>query len=402
MERTAGNQGTIKENNQQLIIDTLVKNGATSRAELAKILKLSAPSVSKNINDLIERKILIEIGEGDSIGGRRPILVQFNFNYGYIIGVDMSGQDLKIALANLSSEIVELRTIDIANVNIGKRILDIIAQNIFDIFNKNNIKIEKLLAIAIGFPGIIEDNGRVLALPMWLYLWEDLNIKEELRKTFNVEIIFKNDMNLAALGESVYGVGKEYKNLVFVSIDIGVGAGIILNNTLYEGNRLAAGEVGYFALNIDDVNYNHQSVGPLESRVGIPAIIENIKNGVRQGRSALVYDLVHGDLNCINSKIIFKAVQGKDPFVMEEMEKVVNILGVVLSNTIILLDLDLIVLGGKLMDLGYDFITPLDEIVSKIVPFPVRVRSSALEQKAIIYGAFTIALDSIYRNILKM
>ncbi len=402
MERTAGNQGTIKENNQQLIIDTLVKNGATSRAELAKILKLSAPSVSKNINDLIERKILIEIGEGDSIGGRRPILVQFNFNYGYIIGVDMSGQDLKIALANLSSEIVELRTIDIANINIGKKILDIIAENIFDIFNKNNLKTEKLLAIAIGFPGIIEDNGRILALPMWLYLWEDLNIKEELRKTFNVEIIFKNDMNLAALGESVYGVGKVYKNLVFVSIDIGVGAGIILNNTLYEGNRLAAGEVGYFALNIDDVNYNHQSVGPLESRVGIPAIIENIKNGVRQGQSAFVYDLVHGDLSCINSKIIFKAVQGKDPFVMQEMEKVVNVLGVVLSNTIILLDLDLIVLGGKLMDLGYDFITPLDEIVSKIVPFPVRVKSSALEQKAIIYGAFTIALDSIYSNILKM
>lgn len=402
MERTAGNQGTIKENNQQLIIGTLVKNGATSRAELAKILKLSAPSVSKNINDLIERKILIEIGEGDSIGGRRPILVQFNFNYGYIIGVDMSGQDLKIALANLSSEIVEVRTIDIANINIGKKILDIIAENIFDIFDKNNLKTEKLLAIAIGFPGIIEDNGRVLALPMWLYLWEDLNIKEELRKTFNVEIIFKNDMNLAALGESVYGVGKEYKNLVFVSIDIGVGAGIILNNTLYEGNRLAAGEVGYFALNIDDVNYNHQSVGPLESRVGIPAIIENIKNGVRLGRSTLVYDLVQGDLNCINSKIIFKAVQCKDPFVMEEMEKVVNILGVVLSNIIILLDLDLIVLGGKLMDLGYDFVAPLDQIVSKIVPFPVRVRSSALEQKAIIYGAFTIALDSIYSNILKM
>lgn len=402
MERTAGNQGTIKENNQQLIIDTLVKNGATSRAELAKILKLSAPSVSKNINDLIEKKILIEIGEGDSIGGRRPILVQFNFNYGYIIGVDMSGQDLKIALANLSSEIVELRTLDIANINIGKKILDIIAENIFDIFNKNNIKIEKLLAIAIGFPGIIEDNGRVLALPMWLYLWEDLNIKEELRKRFNVEIIFKNDMNLAALGESVYGVGKEYKNLVFVSIDIGVGAGIILNNTLYEGNRLAAGEVGYFALNIDDVNYNHQSVGPLESRVGIPAIIENIKNGVRHGRSPLIYDLVHGDLTRINSKIIFKAVQCKDPFVMEEMEKVVNVLGVVLSNIIILLDLDLIVLGGKLMDLGYDFITPLDEIVFKIVPFPVRVKSSALEQKAIIYGAFTIALDSIYSNILKM
>jgi predicted NBD/HSP70 family sugar kinase len=400
-ERTAGNQGTIKENNQQLIIDTLVKNGATSRAELAKNLKLSAPSVSKNINDLIKKNILIEIGEGDSIGGRRPILVQFNYNYGYIIGVDMSGQELKIALANLKSEIIELRTIDISNINKGKEILDIIADNIFNIFAKNHLPIDKLLVIAIGFPGIIEDTGRVVALPMWLYLWEDLNIKEELRKRFKVEIIFKNDMNLAALGECGYGVGKEYRNLVYVSIDIGVGAGVILNKTLYEGNRLAAGEIGYFALNIADAQYNHQSVGPLESRVGIPAIIESIKKGVCEGRSSFISDLIGGDVNRINSKVIEKAIQCKDPFVMAEMEQIVHTLGVVLSNIIILLDLDLIVLGGKLMDLGYDFITPLNQIVSRIVPFEVQVRSSALEQNAIIYGAFTIALDYIYKNILK-
>ncbi len=401
MERTAGNQGTIKENNQQLIIDTLVKNGATSRAELAKTLKLSAPSVSKNINDLIKKQILIEIGEGDSIGGRRPILVQFNYNYGYIIGVDMSGQDLKIALANLKSEMIELRTIDIASVNIGKQILDIIAENIFDIFEKNNLEIQQLLVIAIGFPGIIEDTGRVIALPMWLYLWEDLNIKEELRKRFNVEIIFKNDINLAALGENCYGAGKDYKNLVYVSIDIGVGAGVILNNTLYEGIRLAAGEIGYFALDITDAQHNHQSVGPFESRVGIPAIIENIKKAVQGGRSSQITDFVGSDISRINIKIIKKAIQYKDPLVIEEMEQIVNTLGVILSNIIILLDLDLIVLGGKLMDLGYDFITPLNKIVSRIVPFDVRVRSSALEQNAIIYGAFTIALDYIHKNILK-
>jgi len=402
LERIAGNQETIKENNQQLIIDTLVKKGANSRADLAKMLKLSAPSVSKNINDLLKKKILLEIGEGDSIGGRRPILVQFNYNYGYIMGVDLSGQDLKIALANLKSEIIELRTIDISNVKIGKKILDIVAENIVDILSQNNLMLKQLLVIALGFPGILEDSGRVVALPMWLYLWEDLNIKEELKKRFKkVEIIFKNDINLAALGECAYGAGKNYQNLVFVSIDIGVGAGVILNNTLYEGIRLSAGEIGYFAMNVADAQFNHQSVGPLESRIGIPAIIENIKNAVGQGRSSLISELAGGDMKRMNTKILAKAIQHKDPLVIEEMEKIVTTLGVVLSNIIILLDLDLVVLGGKLMDLGYDFMGPLNEIVAKIVPFKVQVRSSALEQSAIIYGAFNIALDYVYKNILK-
>jgi predicted NBD/HSP70 family sugar kinase len=92
---------------------------------------------------------------------------------------------------------------------------------------------------------------------MWLYIWEDLNIKEELKKKFKVEIICKNDINLAALGECSYGVGKEYENLVYVGVDIGVGAGVILNNTLYEGIRLAAGEIGYLASSIADIDYDH-------------------------------------------------------------------------------------------------------------------------------------------------
>lgn len=400
LERIAGNQGTIKENNQKLIIDTLVKKGATSRAELAKMLKLSAPSISKNINYLLKKKILQEIGEGDSIGGRRPILVQFNYNYGYIIGVDLSGQDLKIALANLNSEIIELRSIDISNEKIGKKILDIVADTIFDIVAKNNLKIKQLLVIALGFPGIVEDTGRLIALPMWLYLWEDLNIKEELKKRFKVEIIFKNDINLAALGECSYGTGKEHENLIYVSVDIGVGAGVILNNTLYEGLRLAAGEIGYFALNIEDAQHDHKSVGPLESRIGIPAIVERIKKAVGQGKSSLVNDLAGGDIQCINIKTIGNAIRLGDPLVMEEMQRVVNTLGVVLSNICILLDLDLIVLGGKLMDLGYDFISPLNQIVSQIAPFETRVSRSALDQNAIIYGAFTVALDLIHKNIL--
>lgn len=401
MERTAGNQGTIKENNQKLIIDTLVKRGATSRAELAKVLKLSAPSVSKNINYLLEKRILREIGEGDSIGGRRPILLEFNYNYGYIIGVDLSSQDLKIALANLNSEIIELRSIDISNIKIGKEILNIVKENIDDIFKKNNLKLKQLLAVALGFPGIIEDTGRLIALPMGLYIWEEVNIKEELKKKFKVEIIFKNDINLAALGECCYGIGKDYQNLAYISVDMGVGAGLILNNTLYEGIRLAAGEIGYLASGIEDAHYDHKKVGPLESRIAIPAIIEKVKQGIINGNASQITELVAGDLNKINVKILEKAIELRDPLVIGEMERVVNLLGVVLANISVLLDLDLIILGGKLIDLGYDFLGPLNEIVGKIVPFNIKVRYSALDQNAIIYGAFTIALEHVHQNILK-
>lgn len=403
MERTAGNQMTVKENNQQLIIDTLVKHQATSRAELAKMLKLSAPSVSKNITPLLEKKILREIGEGDSIGGRRPILLEFNYNYGYIIGVDLSGQDLRIALGNLRGEIIELRIVDISNVKKGSKILDILIENISGILEKNSIKPKQLLAIALGFPGVVSGQTyQLITLSFWRYIWDGLDIKEELKKKFKVEVIIKNDTNLAALGECSYGVGKNYRNLVYVSADMGVGAGIVLDNKLYEGTNLAAGELGYFASNRNDLNLNNQYVGPLESRIAIPGLIERIKRLVSQGKASKITELAHGDTDQIDVKAIEDAIRLKDPLIIQEMEEIATELGIVLANIGILLDLELIILGGKLFNMGYDFLKPLNEIMGKITPVHTRVIYSSLEQNAIIYGAFSTALEYIYNNILKI
>ena len=295
MERTAGNQLMVKENNQQFIIDTLIKKGAASRAELAKNLKLSAPSVSNNIQQLLRQKILLEIGEGDSLGGRRPILLDFNYNYGYLISVDLSSHNLKIALANLKPEIIELRTIDISAEKNGKNILNIIVKNISDILAKNNLRTKQLLIIAFGFPGVInEATGDLIVHPLWLNVWDDINIREVIRQKFKVEVIIKNDINLAALGELRFGVGRDFRNLVYVSVDMGVGAGIIINNKLFEGARLAAGEIGYFASTIADMDFDHPHYGPLESRVAIPGIINKVKKDLSSGVASQILQLVQG------------------------------------------------------------------------------------------------------------
>ena len=402
MERTAGNQGMIKENNQKFIIDTLVAKGPTSRAELAKTLKLSAPSVSNNINQLLKKKILLEIGEGDSIGGRRPILLEFNYNYGYVVGIDLSSQDLKIAISNLKPEIIETRTIDISNLKIGKEIVGLITENISDLLRNNNLKPDQLLVIALGFPGVInEKTGRLLALPLWLYVWDEVNIKEEIKKKFKAEVIIKNDINLAALGECHYGAGRDYQNLVYVSVDMGVGAGVILNNQLYEGIRLAAGEIGYFAATIEDLNLNSRTIGPLESKIGIPGIIAKVRKDLREGKEhSEITRLVNGVIEKIDLKVIETALKLQDPYIMKQMEQITHELGIALANISILLDLELVILGGKLIDLGYNFLEPLSEISSKLVPLNTRVIYSSLDQKAVLYGAFAAALENVYHNIL--
>ena len=403
MERTAGNQLMVKENNQQFIIDTLIKKGAASRAELAKNLKLSAPSVSNNIQQLLRQKILLEIGEGDSLGGRRPILLDFNYNYGYLVSVDLSSHNLKIALANLKPEIIELRTIDISAEKNGKNILNIIVKNISDILAKNNLRTKQLLIISFGFPGVInEATGNLIVHPLWLNVWDDINIGEVIRQKFKVEVIIKNDINLAALGELRFGVGRDFRNLVYVSVDMGAGAGIIINNKLFEGTRLAAGEIGYFAATIADMDFDHPHYGPLESRVALPGIINKVKKDLSSGVASQILQLVQGDINKIDIKTIETAIKLKDPYILSEMEQIRDELGVALANISTLFDMEIIILGGKLTDLGYNFLDSLNEIISKLTPLNTRLIYSSLNQNAVIYGAFAAALEYVNNNILRI
>ena len=392
----------IKENNQKFIIDTLIERGATSRADLAKLLKLSAPSVSNNINQLLQKKLLLEIGEGDSAGGRRPILLDFNYRYGYIIGVDLSGQDLKIALSNLKPEIIELRQIDIANPKSGQAILDIIIENILAIFAEHQLGLKQLLTIVVGFPGVVnEATGRMILLPLWVYAWGEINLQEELQKKFKAKVIIKNDINLAALGESRYGLGREFRNLVYVSIDMGVGAGLIMDHQLYEGSRFAAGEIGYLASEVADLEFNHESFGPLESRVGLPGLLDKVQNDLRAGCASRINDLIQGDPERVDLRVIKAAVSLEDPYILGEMERIQHQLGITLTNIGILLDLELLILGGQLTRLGYDFLKPLNEMAGKLAPLGVKVAYSSLEQP-VLYGAFAAGLEYVQGNILNL
>lgn len=402
MERTAGNQSMVKENNQQFIIEALIKKGATSRAELAKLLKLSAPSVSNNINQLLQKKILLEVGEGDSIGGRKPILLDFNYDYGYIIGVDLSSQNLKIALSNLKPEIIELRTVDISGERNGKSILKLMNATIADILSKNNLKPRQLFTIVLGFPGVFnEETGRLIVLPLWLNIWDEVNIREEIVQKFKAKVLIKNDINLAALGEARFGVGRDHGNLVYVSIDMGVGAGIIIHRQLYEGARLAAGEIGYFSSRIEDMNFDHRNYGPLESRLAIPGMVAKVKGDLRAGRNSQILQFVQGDIDQVDIHVIERAIEANDSYIMGEIKRFQEELGIILANICTLLDLELIVLGGKITDLGYNFSDSLQEIIQQLTPIGARLSFSSLEHKAVIYGAFAAALDYVSGNILR-
>jgi N-acetylglucosamine repressor len=397
-----GNQKLVRETNQKLIIDILRQGVPTSRADLAKQVNLSAPSISTNVDQLLERKIIKEIGAGDSIlAGRKPMLLDFNREYGYIFGIDLSSEEIRVAVGDLLGNILEIEYVKLPERKIGTIILDKAIECIYSLMDKRNIEKDRIIVISIGTPGVINEETGELQMAPQFEGWDKLNVKKTLEKEFQTKIIIKNDINLAAIGESSYGIGKGYSNLIFISLDIGVGSGIIIDGSIYEGTRHAAGEIAYWVTSIEEmVNRKDSSFGSMESKISIPALVERVKNDIANGKQSRIYQLAGQNIDKIQFSTIKKAVSFEDEYSIEVIKEVSRFLALMIVNMSVLLDIELIIIGGEITELGYSFLQPIREALKNNTPLSTTVAYSQLGSKSVIYGSFVVALDYAFKHIL--
>lgn len=388
--RLAATQSTIRMNNQALIIEYIIENGQTSRAKLAKNLKISKPTISHNAEQLIEKGILFETGAGESSGGRKPTLLEFNYKHKTIIAIDLNRNKPIIALADLKGHILDQTSI-IADVTDGKPILiQKLTTGINEIIYKNSFTLEHLGAITIAIPGVINEmTGEIFANPQF-NLWTNLNLKKVLSEIYHLPIIMKNDISMAALGEKHFGAGKMYDDLIYVSVGLGVGAGLILHGELFEGKRKAAGEIGYSRV----LGLNNET--SLEDEISTLAIIKKIENAIDGGRETVLADLERIDLDEIK-----KAISIGDEYAIEVVKEVGQALGTAVANIAIMLDLEQIIIGGVLSDLGDLLIDSIKRVVNVSLPIDVEVDKSELGIKAGVKGLVVIAKDSILEGLVE-
>ena len=396
MKNKAGDQSLVRISNQRTIIEYLRKNGPTSKADLSKLLEISKPTVAKNVKALIDLNILYVYGEGKSSGGRRPLLIDFNSNYKYILSLNINIDYPIIALFDLEGKIINKKTLILKESTDEKEFFEKLYNEIENIFAHKNIEDEKIGVITVSTPGIIdEESGEIYANPQFNE-WDSINIKKELNNRFNKKVIVKNDVSMSALGEKHYGIGKSYDNLVYISSSLGIGAGIILNGKLYEGKRKAAGEICYF---INEKNLSNDN--NLEKSFSIPAILKKVQNNLEKNKDSILYNLSNGGKEKITVDMLIKAINIADPYVLKYIEKAAIGYGIAINNVSILLDLEAVIIGGVLSRLGIRFISKIRSIVKDNNPIDVQILPGGLRDNASIYGGYIVGNEYITEKLVK-
>jgi len=229
--------------------------------------------------------------------------------------------------------------------------------------------------------------------------WRDEPLKHLLEDRLGIATFIENDVNLAALGESQFGIGRGVQNLVCISIGTGIGAGLILNGELYRGQEGAAGEVGYM-IPTPDLLYRSSSegFGALESLAAGPGVVSRTKEALSKGvRSALSNGTREPD--ALTAKQVFQAARDGDALAQEIVTQTVDYLAQAIADVACTLNPEMIILGGGLTRSDDLLLKPIQERVRRVVPFPPKIVLTQLGDAAVLRGAIALAIQATREGI---
>ncbi len=255
--------------NQQLVLRALHDHSPLSRADLARLTGLTRTSVSDLVGSLIDEGLIEEVGRGRSRGGKSPILLRVAPDGRHLIGLDLGEAQFSGAVVNLRGEI--LRSIDLP---LNGRHGDATVELVFELVDALRADDRSpLLGIGIGAPGVIDTSTGTVRWSVNLD-WAELRLGPLLEERFEVPVVVANDSHAAALAELTFFRRPRPNNLVVIKVGRGVGAGIILNGQLFQGDGYGAGEFGHVSMGSAGASCRCGGEGCLETMTSMRAMVD--------------------------------------------------------------------------------------------------------------------------------
>jgi predicted NBD/HSP70 family sugar kinase len=336
-----GSKNLIKNINKGLVIKEIRKHGPISRTEVSNNLNLGLSTITKICDQLLEEDLIHEIGEGESTGGRKPINLIFNNNYGYIIGIKIENQRVLFSLTDLEPAILHTETYSFPRNTPFSTVYNLMLKGINSLLKNIQERKGQLLGIGIAISGIVNHlEGELISST--LLGWDNINFKKTLEAKYGVNVYLDNDVNCYTLAQKWLGKGRSNSDFVCVTIGEGIGAGIIINNRLYRGHLGGTGEIGHMIINVGGNQCYCGQRGCLETYASEDYIISYVRN--KTGKDYTIEEII-------------SRAYDDDEVCIQAISSAGENIGFGLINVIMHYNPEKIILGGKGLK-EKDFIIP--------------------------------------------
>ena len=368
----------MREINRSAILEIIRRESPISRTAIAERLEVSLPTVMRIVDDLESEGFVRAQGASEWSGGRRRPLIEFNAEESVVLGIDLGGSNFYGAISDLGGKVVDESSLPGKGIDADGNYQQLLAL-IDTLLQSPKLEGKKIRGIGVGVPGpTAHKEGMVTWAPA--LNWRDFPLKEKLSAKYNLPLIVDNDMNLAALGELWFGQGQNARNLILITVTTGIGAGIIIDRTLYRGSSDSSGEIGNMLPGKEFLGRDFGAFGALETRASISGLLERAREQYL--------------LKEIRPEDIFRAANREEPFASELVSEMEDLLAVAIINLIVLFDPDLILLCGALSQYSNYLYEPILTKIQSSVPKIPLIQVSRLDRKAVVMGAIANVLHN--------
>ena len=392
----------VRNFNKHAAVDLIRFAGkGLSRTDLSEGMGLTRAAVTIIVNDLLTHGIIVETESRTTSNGRPPVVLDINPKHGLVAAIDMGAMHLSVALGDFSARILEEIEVPFCISDGPEKCLKEADRVLQEILLRRGLTAADLSGIGVGVPGpVVTEPGTVMAPPI-MPGWDRFPIRAAFEKKWTTSITLNNDAELGALGEWAYGAGRGEKNLAFIKIGSGIGAGLMINSQIYGGTTGSAGEIGHLTVDENGPLCACGNHGCLEAFAGGHAIASQAKKLVASGKRTL---LSEKRIDSLTAQDVAEAARRGDLPAQELIKRTGTYVGIAIAGLINLFNPSTVIIGGGVAQVGDLLSGPIRQAVRerslRASEHGVRITTAMLGRRSSLIGAMVQAINiAIHESI---
>jgi predicted NBD/HSP70 family sugar kinase len=376
-QRAPGSQTALRDANRSRLVQAVRDQGAMTQVELVGATGLSAATVSNLVRELAGERVHVLAPSTRS--GRRAVLVSLAAREGLLGGIAFGDRDIRVAVSDGGMQVLGQQRMPLPADHHADEGMERAARLLSDIVERAGARMSDLTAVGFGLPAPVDSVTGEVGSEAILPGWRGVPVAEAMEARLRAPVRLDNTANLAALGELRSGALRGVGTGCYIKASYGVGAGLIINGTLFRGSAGTAGEIGHLTIDENGPICRCGNRGCLDTFVGSRALLDALA-------------VSHGQLTLRD--VLTRTAEG-DPGCRRVVADAGRHIGVAAAGLVNLLNPEVIVVGGQLARVGEVVLGPLREAIERCaIPSAgasVEVVGAELGEEAELVGALSVA-----------
>ena len=356
-------------------------------ADIAKELELSIPTVTKFVGELIREGYVKDLGKQNTSGGRRPNVYGLNPKSGYFVGMDVQRKKILLATIDFNGNIVsndESYPYELANT---PEALEQLIHILTDYISHLEIDSRKILQVGMNIGGRVNPNT---GFSYSYFNFSEKPLTKVLEGRIGIPVSLENDSRAMMYGEFMAGCVKKEKDVLFINLNWGLGAGILIDGKPYYGKSGFSGQIGHICALDNEIICNCGKKGCLETEASGYAIERMLRERIAQGCTTIMSEKLEAHGEFLLSDFV-DAVRKEDMLSIEIVEHIGFVLGRWIAGFINILNPEMVIIGGPLSETHEYLRLPIQSAIRKyslnLVNHDTRLVVSQLGERGGLIGA---------------